>query len=121
MIPKHIKLLFSIPFVIILCYTVYLCTVYSSVPDIIPIHSFGNNKDSYGSKVFLFMPIVLDLVILVFFWLIIRRPDKIKFTFEIKEEDQGKIYHTTQLALVILAIFVTILMGPLSFSDVVYK
>ncbi|MGH1520329.1 hypothetical protein [Chryseobacterium sp. JK1] len=121
MIPKHIKLLFSIPFVIIICYSIYLCTVYSNVPDIIPIHSYGNNKDSYGSKIFLFLPILLNLIVLIFIWLIIRRPDTIKFTFEIKEEDHGKIYHITQLALVILAIFVTILMGPLSFADVVYK
>jgi hypothetical protein len=121
MIPKHIKLLFSIPFVIIICYSAYLCTVYGSVPDMIPIHSYGNNKDSYGSKIFLFLPILLNLVALILIWRIIRRPDKIRFTFEIKEEDREKVYHTTQLAMVILAIFVTILMGPLSFSDVVYK
>ncbi|NIF07688.1 hypothetical protein F3J23_19875 [Chryseobacterium sp. Tr-659] len=121
MIPKHIKLLFCIPFIIIICYSVYLCTVYSSVPDIIPIHSFGNVKDNYGNKIFLVLPILLNLVILVIIWRIIRRPDKIKFTFEINENDREKTYHTTQLALVIIAIFITIMMGPLSFSDVVYK
>lgn len=121
MIPKHIKLLFCIPLVIIAAYSVYLWMVYSSIPDTIPIHSYGNNKDSYGSKLFLFLPILLNLVILAFIWRIISRPDKINFTFEIAEEDKEKTYHTTQLALVILAIFVTVMMGPLSFSDVVYK
>lgn len=121
MIPKHIKLLFSIPFLIIIGYAVYLSMVYSSVPDTIPIHSYGKSENSYGSKVFLFVPIILNLVILAFIWRIIRRPDKINFTFEISEEDREKTYHTTQLVLVILAIFVTILMGPLSFSDIVYK
>nr|WP_315027278.1 DUF1648 domain-containing protein [uncultured Chryseobacterium sp.] len=121
MIPKHIKILFALPFVIMICYFAYLCTVYHSIPEIIPIHSFGNNKDSYGSKVFLFIPLILNFIILILIWRIIRRPDKIKFTFEIKETEREKVYHTTQLALVILAIFITIMMGPLSFYDVVYK
>jgi hypothetical protein len=64
--------------------------VYSSIPDTIPIHSYGNNKDSYGSKLFLFLPILLNLVILAFIWRIISRPDKINFTFEIAEEDKEK-------------------------------
>ncbi|MDR6465538.1 hypothetical protein [Chryseobacterium sediminis] len=67
------------------------------------------------------MPILMNLVILLFIWLIIRRPDKIKFTFDIDESEREKIYHITQLALVIIAIFVTIMMTPLAFSDVVYK
>ncbi|AYZ14092.1 hypothetical protein EGY05_20085 [Chryseobacterium arthrosphaerae] len=121
MIPKSVKLLFIIPFVIIIGYSVYLCTVYSSIPDTIPVRSFGNSKESYGSKIFLFLPILLNLIILFFIWRIIRRPDKINFTFEIREEDREKTYYTTQLVMVILAIFVTILMGPLSFADVVYK
>ncbi|AZA81043.1 hypothetical protein C1637_00215 [Chryseobacterium lactis] len=121
MIPKYIKLLFCIPVLIIICYFIYLCTVYQSVPDVITIHSYGNNPDLSGSKMFLFLPILLNVVILVFTWRIISRPDKIKFTFEISENEKGKVYHTTQLALVIIAIFVTIMMGPLSFSDVVYK
>lgn len=121
MIPKHIKLLFSIPFVIIIIYTLYLLNVYSSIPEIIPIHGYGGKNDGFGSKLFLFAPILLNLAILLFIWQIISRPDKIKFTFEIKEEDRGKLYHTTQLVLVILAVFVTVVMSPLSFSDVVYK
>lgn len=121
MIPKYIKLLFCIPFIIIIGYSVYLCTVYSSIPDIIPIHGYGNMKDNYGSKIFVVFPVLMNLAVLLFIWLIIRRPDKIKFTFEIDENEREKIYHITQLALVIIAIFVTIMMTPLAFSDIVYK
>ncbi|MDR6489708.1 heme/copper-type cytochrome/quinol oxidase subunit 2 [Chryseobacterium vietnamense] len=121
MIPRYIKLLFCIPFVIIICHSVYLCTVYSSIPDIIPIHGYGNMKDIDGSKIFVVFPVLMNLAVLIFIWLIIRRPDKIKFTFEISDEEKEKIYHITQLALVIIAIFVTIMMTPLSFYDVVYK
>ncbi len=64
MIPKSVKLLFIIPFVIIIGYSVYLCTVYSSIPDTIPVRSFGNSKESYGNKIFLFLPILLNLIIL---------------------------------------------------------
>jgi hypothetical protein len=78
-------------------------------------------KDNYGSKIFLVFPVLMNLAVLIFIWLIIRRPDKIKFTFEINENEREKTYHITQLALVIIAIFVTIMMTPLSFSDVVYK
>ncbi|QBA22040.1 hypothetical protein EU348_12920 [Chryseobacterium indologenes] len=121
MIPKYIRLLFCIPFVIIICYSVYLCSVYSSIPETIIIHGYGSMKDSYGSKIFLVFPILMNLAVLVFIWLIIRRPDKIKFTFEMKDEEREKTYRITQLALVIIAIFVTIMMTPLSFSDVVFK
>ncbi|WP_137904762.1 hypothetical protein [Chryseobacterium sp. 2VB] len=121
MIPKYIRLLFCIPFVIIICYSVYLCSVYSSIPETIIIHGYGSMKDSYGSKLFLVFPVLMNLAVLVFIWLIIRRPDRIKFTFEMKEEEKEKTYRITQLALVIIAIFVTIMMTPLSFSDVVFK
>ncbi|WP_126652639.1 hypothetical protein [Chryseobacterium aureum] len=121
MIPKYIKLLFCIPFVIIICYSVYLCTVYSSIPETIVIHGYGTMKDNYGSKIFLVFPVLMNLAVLLFIWLIIRRPDKIKFTFEIHKDEREKIDHITQLALAIIAIFVTIMMTPLSFSDVVFK
>lgn len=121
MIPQYIRLLFCIPFVIIICYSVYLCSVYSSIPETIIIHGYGSMKDSYGSKIFLVFPVLMNLAVLFFIWLIIRRPDKIKFTFEMKEEEREKTYRITQLALVIIAIFVTIMMTPLSFSDVVFK
>ncbi|MGG5209668.1 hypothetical protein ACQWU4_12020 [Chryseobacterium sp. MIQD13] len=121
MIPRHIKLLFCIPFIIILAYTAYLFGRYSSIPDTIPIHGYGGKNDGSGSKLFLFVPILLNLVILVFIWQIIKKPEKIKFTFEVKEEDPSKTYYQYQLVLVILAIFVTMIMGPLSFSDVVFK
>lgn len=121
MIPKHIKLLFCIPFLIIIGYSIYLISRYSSIPEIIPIHGYGGKNDGSGSKLFLFAPILLNIIILIFIWLIIRRPDKIKFTFEVKEDDQAKTYSQYQLVLIILAIFVTIIMSPLSFSGVVFK
>lgn len=121
MIPKHIKLLFCIPFAIIFCYTAYLVKRYSSIPDIIPIHGYGGKNDGFGSKLFLFAPIVLNLILLGFIWRIIRKPDAIKFTFESKEEDQAKTHSQYQLVLIILAIFITLIMSPLSFSDVVFK
>ncbi|MBB6370973.1 DUF1648 domain-containing protein [Chryseobacterium shigense] len=121
MIPRHIQLLFCVPFIIIIGYTAYLLTVYSSIPDVIPIHGYGGRNDGFGSKLFLFAPILLNLAILPFIWLMIRKPDNIKFTFEAKDEDKAKTYYQYQLVLVILAIFVTVIMGPLSFSDIVFK
>jgi hypothetical protein len=121
MIPKSIKFLFAVPFVIIVCYSVYLLNIYGSIPDIIPIHGYSKNTDGFGSKMFLFLPIILNLIVLIFIWLIIRRPEKIKFSFEIKDEDRAKTYYTLQLVLVIMAIFVTIVTTPLLFSDVVFK
>lgn len=121
MIPKSIKLLFSVPFVIIVCYTVYLVSRYNSIPAMIPIHGYSKNTGGLGSKIYLFFPIVLNLIILSFVWLIIRKPDNVKFSFEIKEEDKAKTYYILQLVLVILAIFVTIVTTLIMFSDVVFK
>lgn len=121
MIPKSIQYLFSIPFLIIVCYSVYLLTQYSSIPDTIPIQGYGKNTGGSGSKLFLFSPIILNLIILWFIWRIIKNPGKINFTFEAKEEDQEKANFTVQLVLVIIAIFVTVFTTLLLFSDVVYK
>ena len=121
MIPNNIRLLFCIPFVIIISYTLYLLNVYSSIPEIIPIHGYGGKNDGFGSKLFLFVPILLNLAILLFIWLIIRKPEKIRYSFEVKEEDLQKTHYIIQIVMIILAIFVTIVMSPLSFSDVVYK
>ena len=121
MIPKSIKILFSIPFIIIACYSVYLLNKYDSIPDIIPIHGYGKNTDGFGSKMFLFLPIVLNLIILFFIWITINKPENFKFSYKIKEEEKAKTYYTIQLVLAIIAIFATIITTLLLFSDVVYK
>lgn len=121
MIPRSIKVLFAVPFVIIVFYSVYLFGKYDSIPEIIPIHGYGKNADGFGSKKFLFVPIVFNLIILSFIWFTIRKPENFKLQYEVKEEDKAKTYYTMQLVLVTIAIFVTIVMTPLLFSDVVYK
>lgn len=121
MISSKIKILFSVPFIIILCYTCYLLSKYSSIPEIIPIHGYGKNTDGYGNKIFLFFPILLNLILLLFIWWILKRPDKINYSFEIKEEDKNKTYATVQVVLVILSIFITVILTVLLFSSVVFK
>lgn len=121
MMSKKIRILFSIPFIIIVCYTFYLLNIYRSIPEIIPIHGYGKNTDGYGSKMFLFFPILLNLILLILIWLILKRPDKINYSFEIKEEDKAKTYATAQMVLVILSIFITIILSILLFYGVVFK
>lgn len=121
MIPKSIRYLFSIPFIIIICYSVYLVSKYNSIPEIIPIQGYGKTTGGSGSKLFLFSPIILNLIILLFIWRIIKDPGKINFTFENKEENHKKETFTVQLVLVIIAIFITVFTTLLLFSDVVYK
>ncbi|MFP3592386.1 hypothetical protein [Chryseobacterium sp. SIMBA_038] len=121
MIPKSIRYLFSIPFIIIVCYSVYLGSKYSSIPEIIPIQGYGKTTGGSGSKLFLFSPIILNLIILLFIWRIIKDPGKINFTFENKDENHKKETFTVQLVLVIISIFITVFTTLLLFSDVVYK
>lgn len=120
MIPKTIKLLFCIPFVIIICYLAYLLSRYSSIPDTIPIHGYSKNTDGSGSKIFLFFPIILNLVMLGFIGMMIRRPDKMNFSFDVKEEDRAKTAFMLQMVLSVIAIFFTIFTTVLLFSDVVF-
>lgn len=121
MISKKIKILFSIPFIIIFCYICYLLSKYDSIPEVIPIHGYGKNTDGFGNKIFLFFPILLNLILLLFIWWILKRPDKINYSFEIKEEDKAKTYAITQMVLVIIAIFITVILSVLLFSGVVFK
>lgn len=120
MIPKPVKFLLCIPFVIIICYLAYLLSRYSSIPDTIPIHGYSKNTDGYGSKAFLFFPIILNLVMLGVIWMMIRRPDKMNFSFEMKEEEKAKVGFTLQIVLAIIAIFLTVFTTVLLFSDVVF-
>ncbi|ASW75607.1 hypothetical protein IQ37_09615 [Chryseobacterium piperi] len=121
MISKKIKLLFSIPVIIIIVYTGYLICQYHSIPDNIPIHGYSENTGGSGSKLFLFFPILLNIILLLLIWRIIKRPDKINFSFELKEEDKAKTYAITQMVLVIISIFITVILTVILFSDVVFS
>lgn len=121
MIPRIIKLLFCVPFLIIVCYTIYLLGKYDSIPEIIPIHGYGENADGFGSKRLLFLPLPLNVLILLFIWACIRNPGKFKYSFDVKEESKARVNFNMQLTMVIIGIFVTIITTCLLFADVVYK
>ncbi len=117
---KKIKNLFLVPFLIIAIYLIFIFLKYDSIPDIIPIHGRGEKADSFGSKKFLFLPIIINLIFLFFVWLIIRNPKKMIKISNLDDNNKDEIYHNIQLILVIIALFFTIITTCLLFSDVVY-
>lgn len=119
MVSKKIKLLFCIPCGIVLLYSIYLLSKYSIIPNIIPIHGYGEKADIYGSKYYLFLTIAINIILLIFIWYLIKNPNKMNLPIEITDNNKEKIFQNIQIFLVYLAIFITIIFCYL-FNDVVY-
>lgn len=119
MVSKKIKLLFCIPWGILLFYTIYLLSKYNIIPDIIPIHGYHEKADIYGSKIYLFLTIGINVLLLIFIGYLIKNPQKVNQPFDITDNNKDKVYQNIQIFLICTAIIITIIFCYL-FHDVVY-
>jgi len=119
MVPKKIKLLFSFPCGLVLFYSLYLISKYNDIPYTIPIHGYGEKADICSSKVYLFLTIGINIILLIFFWFLIKNPHKLNLPIEITDDNKEIIYKNIQIFLVCTSIFITIIFCIL-FSDVVF-
>jgi hypothetical protein len=105
MVSKNIKIFFGIPCSIILFQTIYLILKYYEIPDTIQIH----NNGSVGNKIYLFLSVGINLIILFFIWYLIKNPHKINQPYEVNEVNKELIFRNIQIFLVCLAIIITII------------
>jgi len=119
MVSKKVKSLFCIPCLIVLIYTSYVTYRYSSIPEIIPIHGYGNNVDGYGNKIYLYLTIGLNILLLLLIWVLIKIPHKLNLPIEINNDNKESIFQNIQISLVVIATIITVIFCIL-FKNVVF-
>jgi len=76
MFSKKVKIAFYVAFLMVLSHFVYVISIYSSLPDTIPIHfdTLGN-PDGYGDKKFALVIPVINLSTTFILWGIAKNPN----------------------------------------------
>lgn len=114
---KKIVLLYNVSLIVLLSYIIFLLFRYDNIPDTIIIHRKGENF-SYGSKLFLFLPIIINILFLIFIWFVIKYPKKM---IKLSDKSGDESYEKMQLIIVSISTIVTIIYTYILFSDVVYN
>lgn len=104
---QRLKLLFSISVIILISYVFLLSYKYAGLPERILIKNLKNQID-YGDKILLFLPIIINVIILLLVWRAIKHLRKmIKLDNTAGEKDYIKIQFTIVVASVIFTLIST--------------
>ena len=109
MVSKKIKLLFCIPCLMVLLYTAYVLYTYDRIPEMIPIHGYGDHVDGYGDKIYLFLTIGLNVLLLLLIWVLIKIPQNLNLPIEINDDNRESVFQNIQISLVVLAVIITVI------------
>lgn len=74
---KLYQLLYFASVTILALYVVYLLSIYSNIPQIIPIHYSGKTADGFGDKSFVWLEVGLNAVLLIIIGGIIFSAEKL--------------------------------------------
>ncbi|SDE18372.1 hypothetical protein SAMN05421544_10498 [Riemerella columbipharyngis] len=100
--------LFLLPIGIVTLYTFFLLYNFKSLPDKISVYGYGD-KVKFGRKIFVFFPILLNYLFLIFIGFLIKNPNKLNLPIKI-DDDKERIYAKVQISLVVLCLlFVDVL------------
>lgn len=114
---KKIKFIYSIAVLVFNSYIIFLLYRYNNIPKNIPIHKLGNSI-SYGNKLYLFLPILINAIFLLLAWFVIKNPKKM---IKLSNMADDKAYEKMQFIIVLIVTLATIIYTYLLFSDVIYN
>ena len=114
---KKIAFLYSISLIVLLSYIIFLLYKYDSISTTIVIHRYGKNV-SYGSKLFLFLPIIINMFFVTLVWFVIKYPKRM---IKLPNNSDDASYERMQLIIVIISTIATIIYTYILFSDVIYN
>ncbi len=109
------KIIYIISILIAVLYLVFLTAKYPKIPEIIPIHRLGN-EISYGTKKYLYIPVMINLLFLLVVGIMINSPKK-----WIKIDPTEITYETISLIIACISLIFTIVMSLILFGNIVYK
>lgn len=106
---KKIKLFYLLPIGIVTLYTFYLLYNFEKIPNIVPIYGYGDNA-KFGKKIFMFFPVLLNYLILIFIWFLIKNPRKLNLSVKIDDNKYKEgFYVKIQIALIVLSTIFSII------------
>lgn len=101
-------------------YSVFLAVKFPSIKEIIPIHYSSGEPDGFGSKMFLWLEVGLNAILLFFIGLIITYPQKaFGNKSDFLETSREKATKNRQIFLSVLSVIITLILCGLSLKEII--
>lgn len=114
------KFIFGLSVMLLLAYSIFLGIKFSSVQEIIPIHYSGEGPDGFGSKLFLWLQVGLNAVLLLLIGLIIWYPQKaFGERNDYLEASRENAIKNRQIFLSVISLVVTLILSGLSLKEII--
>ncbi|WP_426274542.1 hypothetical protein ACN9MN_10285 [Chryseobacterium sp. S-02] len=114
------KFIYSASVLLLLGYIIFLAIRFPSIKEIVPIHYSSEGADGFGSKLFLWLEVGINAILLFFIGLIIRHPQK---AFGEKndylESSEDTAIKNRQIFLSVLTLIITLIFCGLSLKEII--
>ena len=114
------KFIFGHSILLLIGHSIFLAVKFPSIKEIIPIHYSGEGADGFGSKMFLWLEVGLNAILLFFIGLIITYPQKaFGNKSDFLEISREKAIKNRQIFLSVLSVIITLILCGLSLKEIV--
>lgn len=114
------KFIFGLSVLLLFAYCIFLGIKFPSIQEIIPIHYSGEGPDGFGSKIFLWLEVGINAILLLLIGLIIGYPKKAfgerSDYLESSPEDAIK---NRQILLSVISLVITLIFCGLSLKEII--
>jgi hypothetical protein len=114
------KFIFGLSVLLLLSYSIFLGIRFPSIKEIIPIHYSSEGADGFGSKMFLWLEVGLNAILLFLIGLIILYPQK---AFgegdDYLEGSRKSAIKNRQIFLSVLSLLITLIFCGLSLKEII--
>lgn len=113
------KLIFGTSVLLLLGYTIFLAIKFPSIEEIIPIHYSSEGADGFGSKLFLWLEVGINAIILFFIGLVIWYPQKaFGETTDYLETSRENAIKNRQIILSVLSLIIVLILCGVSLKQI---
>ncbi|WP_294263869.1 hypothetical protein [uncultured Chryseobacterium sp.] len=117
---KLSKIIFGISVLLLLMYSAVLLMEYPSVLETISIHYSAEGADGFGNKIFLWLGVAVNALLLVFIGWIIWLPQKMfSKNDDYLETSPEKAIKNRQIFLSVVSVIVTLIFCGLSLKEII--
>ncbi|GEN75835.1 DUF1648 domain-containing protein [Chryseobacterium hagamense] len=117
---KLSKIIFGISSLLFLMYSALLRMEYPSVPEIIPIHYSAEGPDGFGNKIFLWLGVAFNALLLVFIGFILFFPQKMfGKNNDYLESSPEQAIKNRQIFLSVVSVIITLIFCGLSLKEII--
>ncbi|KAA0127901.1 DUF1648 domain-containing protein [Chryseobacterium sp. SN22] len=114
------KIIFGISVFLLVTYSIVLLMKYPSVPETIPIHYSEGGPDGFGNKIFLWLDVSVNALLLVFIGWTIYFPQKMfSKNDDYLETSPETAIKNRQIVLSAVSVIVTLIFCGLSLKEII--